>query len=102
MQLKSDQLDDSGVILYDGKFRGYQGIQKSFEIRIIPLIAIKKVITLLYDTTERDQLVSLEYSNQYKDSLLASVTHELRTPLNGNLSMIDTVLQLPDVADEIK
>ena len=57
---------------------------------------------LLRDTTLRDQIVSLEASNKYKDHLLASVSHELRTPLNGTINLVETALSSKQIPNNIK
>jgi len=59
-------------------------------------------VFIFRDTTESDNLATLEDNNNCKDLLLASVSHELRTPLNGNINMIEIALQEISIPEYVK
>jgi len=62
----------------------------------------ENIIVILIDTTQRDLVVKLEEANKYKDQLLASVSHELRAPLNGNINLIQSAVNSPQIPEHIR
>ena len=34
--------------------------------------------------------------------MVGSISHELRTPLNGMINFLKSVLQLPEISDDVK
>ena len=58
------------------------------------------LIIIVNDTTERDQIATLESENDFKNDLLESVSHELRTPLNSTINLIDAAISSNSI-DEI-
>ena len=68
--------------------------KKNFSIKFTTsLFTNKKVIVVnVTDTTDRDSLIAVQASSEYKSRLLSSVSHELRTPLNGSINFIEESL----------
>ena len=62
----------------------------------------KVIVANISDTTDRDELLSLQDNSKYKTRLLASVSHELRTPLNGSINFTEQALLAPDVPEAVK
>lgn len=62
----------------------------------------KVIVAHVSDTTDRDELLSLQDSSNYKNRLLASVSHELRTPLNGSINFIEQALNHADISADVK
>ena len=95
-------------LIYDGKLSIFDSDTQLksgellYEIRLIPLYKDKKLMLVLNETTQRDSLASQEYTTQYKDRLLASISHQIRTPLNGNLSCLQATLSDSRVPKVIK
>jgi K+-sensing histidine kinase KdpD len=52
---------------------------------------------VLTETTEHQRVADLEHLNQYKDTVLASVTHDLKTPLNSMICQADMALACDDI-----
>ena len=74
----------------------------SYEIIIRPVTEYKKLIVIINDTTQRDLVVGMETTNDYKDKILASISHELRTPLNGNLGFLQAAINDKSVPESTK
>jgi len=97
-------LEERQFLVYNGKFKGEDGLEKSIEIKasFVNHIENEYIILILRDTTQRDRLVVLEETKKYKDRLLASVSHELRAPLNGNINLVEAAVNSPKIAENIK
>ena len=102
--IKEVSLQERQFLIYNGKLKLEDHHQKSIEIKISYLhqYNTEYIILIFRDMTQRDQLVTLEDNNKYKDQLLASVSHELRAPLNGNINLVESALQNISVPIQVK
>jgi len=78
--------------------------EKSIEVKIsfVQHFEHDCIILILRDNTQRDVLIMLDETNQYKDKFLASVSHELRAPLNGNINLAESAIDSPKIPEAIK
>mgnify|MGYP000848322698 FL=1 len=60
------------------------------------------IVAIICDTTDRDNLLSLQDNSKYKTRLLASVSHELRTPLNASINFTEQALLNSEVPETVK
>lgn len=94
----------TNFFVFDGKYRDDENKIKSFEIKISigTFDSDESLIVILRDTTHRDIIVTLEGNNNFKTSLLSSISHELKTPLNTNLNLLNMCIKDPTIPPEIK
>ena len=74
-------------------------LNQMLEIRVMWLIyqEMPSLALIFTDITERNLVVQLQDTNDYKNRLLASVSHELRTPLNASLNFIQAAIEDPQI-----
>ena len=91
--------------LLDAKYKKEEGQPEShYNIQILQCqYAGEAAWTfIIRDTTERDTIITLQDTNQYKSRLLASVSHELRTPLNASINLTEKAIESTNVPNLIK
>lgn len=86
---------ERSFFIFDAKYATSEGVVKSYEIKISlsNFDGEESFIMILRDTTMRDIIVTLEDHNNFKDSVLSSISHELKTPLNTNLNLIQLAIE---------
>ena len=78
-------------------------VNQLLEIRVMWLMyqEVPSLALIFTDITERNLVVKLQDTNDYKNRLLASVSHELRTPLNASLNFIQASIEDPQMPPHI-
>lgn len=100
--LNDNNANSQDYIILSGRYLVDSCTTHSCEIKLSHLINTKMIIVIFTDTVYKDQVAALEEVNQYKDTLLATVSHDLRAPINGTITFIENTLENEDVPAQVK
>ena len=102
--LQSDNQMQNLMIVHAKVPNGTTNASQTLEIRVMGLVYQEgpSIALIFTDITERNLVVKLQDTNDYKNRLLASVSHELRTPLNASLNFIQAAIEDPQTPAHIR
>ena len=93
--------EENYCIIMNSKLKISEDQEKSLEIKLTPTLlnGMPLILVLVKDMTERDLINRLKETNNYKNTIMASVSHELKTPLNCILAMQEMLR--PYISEEL-